>query len=421
MDSFISNQGGKEVNKEPLWTKGFIQIWVSNFFLFMTFYFLLVSLPIYAIRELNGKQSTAGLVVTVFIITAILIRPVAGNLMQKFGKKAIFVTSLLIFLVAAVFYLFTDSITSLLIVRALHGIGFGMATTATGTIVADILPSSRRGEGMGYYSMSMNLAMVVGPFIGLQAINSWGTSTLFILALIFAFFAILTGGFMKLDSDMETERVEQEAKVKEKKGIQFDRIIESTAVKISIVAAIFGLVYSSILSFVSVYAENKGFISVSGYFFVVYAIFMLIARPFAGKWFDRYGANKIVYPCIVLFSIGMLVLGTAQSEWMFLLSAALIGLGYGSMFPCLQTIAIQKAAPHRRGLATATFLSIFDIGIGFGSYIVGIIGDAIGLNSFYSLSSIYILIGIAVYYYLHGKTIRNEKTVTKKEQLNRGA
>ncbi len=407
------------MNKEALWTKGFIQIWVSNFFLFMTFYFLLVSLPIYAIRELNGKQSTAGLIVTVFIITAILIRPVAGNLMQKIGKRAIFLTSLLIFLVASIFYLFTDSLTGLLIVRALHGIGFGMATTATGTIVADILPSSRRGEGMGYYSMSMNLAMVIGPFIGLQAINSWGTSTLFILAVIFAFFAVLTGGFMKMESEAEMEKVEIERT--EKKGFQFNQIIENTAVKISVVAAMFGIVYSSILSFVSVYAENKGFISVSGYFFVVYAIFMLMARPFAGKWFDRYGANKIVYPCIVLFSGGMILLGLADSEWMFLLSAALIGLGYGSMFPCLQTIAIQKAAPHRRGLATATFLSIFDIGIGFGSYIVGIIGDAIGLNAFYTFSSIYILIGIAVYYYLHGKTIRKETIVTKKEQLNTGA
>ncbi|HEO8419170.1 MFS transporter [Niallia sp. FSL W8-0635] len=407
------------MNKEALWTKGFIQIWVSNFFLFMTFYFLLVSLPIYAIRELNGKQSTAGLIVTVFIITAILIRPVAGNLMQKIGKRAIFLTSLLIFLVASIFYLFTDSLTGLLIVRALHGIGFGMATTATGTIVADILPSSRRGEGMGYYSMSMNLAMVIGPFIGLQAINSWGTSTLFILAVIFAFFAVLTGGFMKMESEADMEKVEIERT--EKKGFQFNQIIENTAVKISVVAAMFGIVYSSILSFVSVYAENKGFISVSGYFFVVYAIFMLMARPFAGKWFDRYGANKIVYPCIILFSGGMILLGLADSEWMFLLSAALIGLGYGSMFPCLQTIAIQKAAPHRRGLATATFLSIFDIGIGFGSYIVGIIGDAIGLNAFYTFSSIYILIGIAVYYYLHGKTIRKETIVTKKEQLNTGA
>ncbi|WP_400241563.1 MFS transporter [Niallia sp. JL1B1071] len=407
------------MNKEPLWTRGFIQIWVSNFFLFMTFYFLLVSLPIYIIRELNEKQSSAGLVVTVFIITAILIRPVAGNLMQKVGKKAIFLTSLLIFLVASIFYIFTDSLSGLLIVRALHGIGFGMATTATGTIVADILPSSRRGEGMGYYSMSMNLAMVIGPFIGLQAINSWGTSTLFILAIIFAFLAILTGGFMKIEHAAEMEKVEIEGT--EKKGFRFNQIIENTAVKISIIAAMFGIVYSSILSFVSVYAENRGFISVSGYFFVVYAIFMLMARPFAGKWFDRYGANKIVYPCIVLFSAGMILLGMAESEWMFLLSAALIGLGYGSMFPCLQTIAIQKAAPHRRGLATATFLSIFDIGIGFGSYIVGIIGDAIGLNAFYAFSSIYILIGIAVYYYLHGKTIRKETIVTNKEQLNTGA
>ncbi|WP_449598706.1 MFS transporter [Niallia sp. Marseille-Q9988] len=407
------------MKKEALWTRGFIQIWVSNFFLFMTFYFLLVSLPIYAIRELNQKQSSAGLIVTVFIITAILIRPIAGNLMQKIGKKAIFLTSLLIFLIATVFYLFTDSLSGLLFVRALHGIGFGMATTATGTIVADILPSSRRGEGMGYYSMSMNLAMVIGPFIGLQAINSWGTSTLFILAIIFAFFAILTGGFMKIEHapEMEMSKIEHT----EKKGIRFNQIIENTAVKISIVAAIFGIVYSSILSFVSVYAEDKGFISVSGYFFVVYAIFMLMARPFAGKWFDRYGANKIVYPCIVLFSAGMILLGVAESEWMFLLSAALIGLGYGSMFPCLQTIAIQKAAPHRRGLATATFLSIFDIGIGFGSYLVGIIGDAVGLNAFYSFSSIYILIGIAVYYYLHGKTIRKETIIPKKEQFNTGA
>lgn len=407
------------MKKEALWTRGFIQIWVSNFFLFMTFYFLLVSLPIYAIRELNQKQSSAGLIVTVFIITAILIRPIAGNLMQKIGKKAIFLTSLLIFLSASVFYLFTDSLSGLLFVRALHGIGFGMATTATGTIVADILPSSRRGEGMGYYSMSMNLAMVIGPFIGLQAINSWGTSTLFILAIIFTFFAILTGGFMKIEHAPEMEMSEIEHT--EKKGIRFNQIIENTAVKISIVAAIFGIVYSSILSFVSVYAEDKGFISVSGYFFVVYAIFMLMARPFAGKWFDRYGANKIVYPCIVLFSAGMILLGMAESEWMFLLSAALIGLGYGSMFPCLQTIAIQKAAPHRRGLATATFLSIFDIGIGFGSYLVGIIGDAIGLNAFYSFSSIYILIGIAVYYYLHGKTIRKETIIPKKEQFNTGA
>jgi len=417
--SFISNQGGKELNKEPLWTKGFIQIWISNFFLFMTFYFLLVSLPIYAIRELNGKQSTAGLIVTVFIITAIIIRPIAGNLMQKFGKKAIFLTSLLIFLLAAIFYLFTDSIEGLLVVRALHGIGFGMATTATGTIVADILPSSRRGEGMGYYSMSMNLAMVVGPFIGLQAINSWGNTTLFTLALIFALLAILTGGFMKFEPLVETETVEKENN--SKKGFKFEQIIENTAVKISIVAAMFGIVYSSILSFVSVYAENIGLVSVSGYFFVVYAIFMLMARPFAGKWFDRYGANKIVYPCIVLFAIGMIVLGMAQSEWMFLLSAALIGLGYGSMFPCLQTIAIQKAAPQRRGLATATFLSIFDIGIGFGSYIVGIIGDAIGLNTFYSLSSIYILIGIVFYYYLHGKMIGKETIVNKKEKYSTGA
>ena len=387
------------MEKEALWTKGFIQIWISNFFLFLTFYFLLVSLPLYAIRDLNGKQSIAGLIVTLFVLTAIIIRPIAGNMIQKYGSKAILVTSLAIFLLASLFYPIATSVSSLLIVRAIHGIGFGMATTATGTIVADLLPQSRRGEGMGYYSMSMNLAMVIGPFLGLQAINSWGSVTLFILSIVFAALAIITGFILKLPKT--SKEVKETVKTK---GIQFDKLFEKTAVKISIVASLFGIVYSSILSFVSVFAEEQGLISVSGYFFVVYAIVMLMARPFAGRWFDKFGANIIIYPCIILFAVGMITLSMATSSWVFLLAAALIGLGYGTMFPCLQTIAIQKAAPQRRGLATATFLSLFDIGIGFGSYIVGIIGGAIGLSSFYLFSSFYILVVLVIYFYLHGRS-----------------
>lgn len=331
-------------------------------------------------RELAVKQSSSGLIVTVFLITAIIIRPIAGNMMQKMGTKNLFILSLILFLGASVFYPITHSIGGLLLVRAIHGIGFGMATTATGTIVADLLPQTRRGEGMGYYSMSMNLAMVIGPFLGLQAINNWGSTTLFILAMIFAGMALILGVFIQTSKSTALEEVHVEHK---SKGIQINQLLEKTAVRISLVAALFGIVYSSILSFVSVYAEDKGLVSVSGYFFVVYAIVMLIGRPFAGRWFDKYGANVIIYPCILLFAVGMITLSMVQSSWMFLLAAALIGLGYGTMFPCLQTIAIQKAAPHRRGLATATFLSLFDMGIGFGSFIVGIIGGAIGFSSFY--------------------------------------
>jgi len=393
------------LSKEALWTKSFINIWVSNFFLFLTFYFLMVSLPVYSINELHGKQSSAGLITTMFLLTAIVIRPFAGKLMQKYGKKTLLVLSLAIFFLVAIAYFLPESVGSLLIVRAFHGIGFGMATTATGTIVADIIPNSRRGEGMGYYSMSMNLAMVAGPFLGLMAINSWGSNTLFLLAVIFAVLAILTGLFIKLPKNAVSAAPSKE----EKSPSKFGGILEPSAIPISIVAALFGIVYSSILSFVSVYADGKGLQSVSGYFFVVYAVVMLIGRPFAGRWFDRYGANVIVYPCILLFAVGMLTLSNVNTAFFFLFAAALIGLGYGTLFPSFQTIAIQKAAPEKRGLATATFLSLFDSGIGIGSFLVGFVGDIIGFGSLYFYSTFYILLALVVYYFLHGKVSKQAK------------
>ena len=388
------------MSKEALWTKGFISIWISNFFLFLTFYYLLVSLPIYAINYLHGQQASAGLIVTIFLISAIVIRPFAGNWMQKIGKKPIFIIALILFLTGTLLYFLPHSIGGLLLVRAFHGIGFGIATTATGTIVADLIPNSRRGEGMGYYSMSMNLAMVIGPFLGLMAINSWGVQLLFIIACVCALLSLGTGAAIHLPKQKIIRKEEK------KQSFKWSNIFEPSAVSISFVAALFGIAYSSILSFVSVYASAKGLASVSGYFFVVYAVLMLMARPFTGRWFDRYGANVIIYPCILLFAVGMFVLSSMHTTGLFLVAAGLIGVGYGTLFPSFQTIAIQSAEPQRRGLATATFLSMFDSGIGIGSFVVGFVGDKIGFSSLYFYASIYILLGLAIYYVMHGKKVK---------------
>ncbi|MGP7815674.1 MFS transporter [Niallia sp. 01092] len=384
------------MRKEALWTKGFINICVSNFFLFLTFYYLLVSMPVYAIEKLHGQQSNAGLIVTVFLISAIAVRPVAGNVLQKFGKKSILILSLIIYFVVSLFYFFPHSIKGLLIVRAIHGIGFGMATTAAGTIVADLIPNSRRGEGMGYFSMSMNIAMVIGPFFGLMAVHSWNINSMFLLASFCAFLSFIIGFFIHVPH-IENKSTSY---VNKKVSFHLSNILEPAAVKISIVAGLFGMVYSTILSFISVFAKEEGLSSVSGYFFVMYAVIMLLARPFAGKWFDQYGANMIIYPCIIIFSIGMFVLSNMHTATVFFIAAGLIGLGYGSLFPSFQTIAVQSAEPERRGLATATFLSLFDTGIGIGSFLAGVIGEIVGFRHLYLYSSIYILICLAVYYLL---------------------
>ncbi|USK33473.1 MFS transporter [Bacillus sp. F19] len=387
------------MKEQKLWTKDFLSISLSSFFLFLTFYYLLVTLPIYSLHDLNGKPSQAGLIVTIFLLAAIVIRPFAGKWIELCGKRIVLISSLSIFALGSLLYYFTNTMNGLYLLRFFHGIGFGMATTAAGAIVADIIPESRRGEGMGYYAMSMNLAMVIGPFLGLTAMEQWGTAAMFGICIFTAFFSLFSCLIIKMPKPVKTSsKVVPSIDNKGLKGL-----FEPTAISIAIVAGLFALVYASILSFVSVYAKQIGLFEAASYFFVVYAIVMLIARPFTGRWFDQYGANVIIYPAIVCFASGMVLLSMADTSLSFLLSAALIGLGWGTLFPSFQTIAIQSAEPKRRGLATATFLSIFDIGIGIGSFLVGVITTKIEFSSLYFFSSFFILGGLAVYYALHGK------------------
>lgn len=392
------------MSKPKLWTKDFISISFSNFFLFSTFYFLLVTLPIFTLNTFHSSASQAGLMTTVFLLSAIISRPFAGKWIEQSGFRPALFTALIIFMASSLLYFFPKSMNTFFMLRFLHGIGFGMATTAAGAIVANIIPDSRRGEGMGYFIMSTNLAMVIGPFVGLTAIQKWGATALFIISAVSALAALLTGLSVKVPK-LERHHSDEQSQQR----FSFKNYFETAAVPISIAGAFFAIIYSSILSFVSVYANEIHLGSVSSFFFVVYAIILLLSRPFTGKWFDLYGANVIVFPSIVLFAAGMYVLSQSAAAGSFLFSAGLIGLGWGTIFPIFQTIAVQDAPPHRRGLATATFLSIYDTGVGLGSFVVGAIVTTIGYSSFYLISSFYVLVGVLLYYFLHSR--KNSATV----------
>ncbi|MFF2446747.1 MFS transporter [Neobacillus sp. NPDC058068] len=385
------------MNKPKLWTKDFISVSLSNFFLFLTFYILLVTLPSYALDELHSSASQAGLMTTVFLLSAIVSRPLAGQWMERAGNKKVLLTALIIFAAASLFYFFPTTITGFLVVRLLHGIGFGMATTAVGTIVADLIPASRRGEGMGYFVMSTNMAMVMGPFVGLLAIQQWGPKVLFILSVIVAVGSLITGLSVKLTKTVQPNQIEVLS------SFSFRNLFEASAVPIAVVGSFLAIVYSALLSFVSIYANEIHLASVSSLFFVVYAIVLLLSRPFTGKWLDQFGPNVISYPCLVLFAIGMFILSQSGGVVTFLLSAGLIGLGWGTLFPTFQTIAIQNAEPRKRGLATATFLSIYDTGIALGSFLVGVIAAKMEYSSLYFYCSFYVLIGVVLFYFLHTK------------------
>ncbi|MGN7198020.1 MFS transporter [Bacillus mycoides] len=396
------------MDKPQLWTRDFISILITNFLAFATFYYLLVTLPIYALQELHGTESGAGLITTVFLIASILTRPFAGKWIEKSGKFIVLISSLLVLFAASILYFIPHSMIGLLILRFFHGIGFGMATTAIGAIAADLIPESRKGEGMGYYGLSLNLGMAIGPFLGLTVMQQAGTNLMFIINALCSLFALVAGLSVKLPK----KTVMLERTIERKTDMKIGDFLETSAIPVSLVSAFFALIYSAIVSFVSIYAKEQSLVEAAGYFFVVYAVVLLISRPFTGKWFDLFGANIIIYPAILCFAVGTFLLSVSNTSLLFLSAAALIGLGWGTMFPSLQTIAIQVAPPKKRALATATFLSIFDFGFGIGSFIFGIAAAKIDHGSLYFYSSFLIIIGIGVYYLLHGRI--SSRSIVKK-------
>lgn len=361
----------------------------------------MITLPIYTLEDLDGNKTQVGLIVTLFLIAAVIIRPFTGKLLDAFGKREMLYFSLGLYLAANLGYLIVGHFTTLLFLRAIHGIGFGIATIALGTIVADIIPKERRGEGMGYYSLFMNLAMVVGPFLGLTMIQFTSFNILFLVTSLFSLCAFISALVPKLPQKTTKAHV--------KTRLKLDDLFERKVLSITIMAGLLSFTYASLLSFLSLYAIELQMEKTASFFFVAYAVLLILSRPFTGRWFDQYGENVILYPAIFIYGLGMLLLSQTTHSFTFLLAGGLIGLGYGTIVPSIQTMAINNVAPHRRGIATGTFFTFLDTGIGTGSFILGIVAQLSGLRHLYLYSSIMVFLCIGIYYIVHGRKHKRVK------------
>ncbi|WP_338469605.1 MFS transporter [Niallia sp. XMNu-256] len=396
------------MNQKPkLWTNDFLMVSLSNFLLFISFYMLMVTLAVYSIEKFDASQSMAGLASSIFVLGAVLVRPIAGKMIGRVDKKKLLLIGLSLFFVFMLLYFPINHLSVLLLVRFIHGFAFGIGTTATGTIAADIIPSSRRGEGMGYFATSTNLAMAVGPFIGLWIIQHFDHKVIFIVTTILSIIAIVATLFLKVT---KLEVVSHPISVKS--GFRLSDYFEKTTMPIAILVAIFGFVYSSILSFISSYAEVINLVTAASFFFVMYAAFLLISRPFTGKLFDLKGENKVIYPSLILFAVGLFILSQAQHGMSLLIAGAIIGVGFGTFQSSAQTVAINLAPSHRIGLATSTYFVFYDFGIGVGPFILGFVLPLTGFRGMYVLMAVISLVGVLIYYFVHGK----KAAVVQKEQ-----
>lgn len=384
--------------KQKLWTKDFFMVSLSNFLLFISFYLLMVTLAVFSIEKFHASQSEAGLASSIFVLGAVLVRPIAGKMINRVGKKKLLLIGLGLFFLFMLLYFPVNSLSLLLLVRFVHGFAFGIATTATGTIVVDTIPTSRRGEGMGYYATSTNLAMAVGPFVGLWISQNYDHMMIFIVTTVMSAIAIVATLFLTVP---KIELIKPKSSIK--KGFQWSDYFEKSTLPIAILVAVFGFVYSSILSFLSSYAEEIDLVEAASFFFVMFAVFLLLSRPFTGKLFDLKGENKVIYPSIILFAMGLFILSQAQHGIVLLIAGALIGVGFGTFQSSAQTIAINLAPSNRVGLATSTYFVFYDFGIGIGPFFLGFIIPMIGFSGMYAGMAAISLAGVALYYLVHGK------------------
>ncbi|MDD3654396.1 MAG: MFS transporter [Desulfotomaculaceae bacterium] len=382
----LKNPGSIAEKQTSLWTRDFILICLANLTIFLGFQMLLPTLPVY-VKFLGGDEAMTGLVIGVFTISAVLVRPFVGMALDVYGRKIIYLSGLLIFLLSSLAYNWAPTVLVLLAIRFIHGFGWGAASTAGGTIASDIIPKKRLGEGMGYYGLAATLSMAVAPAAGLYIINQYNFTWLFIVSASLGFITVLVGMAIKY------HRVDGTG--------QRGTLFEKSVFKPSAVMFLATTTYGSIVSFIALYADQKGIANI-GIFFTVYAITLTLIRPIAGMLVDRRGFNVVVLPGIIFIVLSMAALSQAYNLWIFLLSGIIYGIGFGSVHPSMQALAVKYVAPNRRGAANATFFSAFDLGIGTGAILWGYVSKAVGYSQMYLLAAIPAALALVIYL-LHNK------------------
>lgn len=385
-----------------LWTKDFIFITIINFLMYIIHYALIVTVTAFTINTFHANETMGGLAAGIFIIGMLFGRLFTGKYIDRLNLKKTLFFGLIFSFVAIGLYFLIHSLLVLMIVRLIHGIAFGMSSTTTGTYSSTIVPDDRKGEGIGYYALSTTVASAIGPFLGILINQKLNFQSNFIVCLICIVLAAILALFI---SNIRQPSVQKE----EQKGAQpkgLAQFFQKQAVPISIVIVFVGIAYSSVLAFLDSYAAHIGLAAAASFFFVVYALSTFIVRPITGKVFDNYGANKVVYPTLVIFVIGLVLLAVAHTSWVLLISAIFIGIGYGTLIPSFQTIALQASPPEKIGLATSTFYIFADLGAGAGPTILGIVIGSFGYRNLYFAMAVLLILVIGLYYLLHGRKQR---------------
>ena len=343
--------------------------------LYFGFWLLIPVLPFYLSEVFNAGNSTIGIILSCYTVAALCIRPFSGYFLDSFARKPLYLLAYFIFMTMFAGYIIAGSLTLFILFRIIHGVSFGMVTVGGNTVVIDIMPSSRRGEGLGYYGLSNNIAMAVGPMSGLF-LHDAGMSytTIFCCSLGSCIAGFICASLVKTPYKPPVRR----------EPISLDRFILLKGIPAGISLLLLSIPYGMTTNYVAMYAKEIGIHATTGFFFTFMAVGMAISRIFSGRIVDRGKITQVISAglYIVVFSFFLLSACVYIIEWnsmacniVFFAVALLLGIGFGIMFPAYNTLFVNLAPNSQRGTATSTYLTSWDVGIGIGMLTGGYIAE----------------------------------------------
>ncbi len=381
-----------------LWSKDYIFVIGINFLIYTVHFALMLWAASYAAAHFAAPLSLAGLCSGAFIIGALLGRIPAGLYIDLLGRRRLFLWGAFLFVLCIPLYLAAPHVYALTAVRFLHGLSFGLCSTAASTIAAALIPPARLGSGIGYYTLGVTLASAAGPFFAMAMIHARQ------FALCIAGSAILAGAVLLLSLLMKVpERVPTREERQELQSFPWAHCFSQAALPISCVALMGGICYSSVLSFLGAYTDALRLPAGGTWFFLFFAFTSFLSRPLTGYLLDRHGGNIVIYPALLSLTLSMICLSESRGEGLLLTGALLLGIGYGTLTAACHALALYSAGPCETGTATSTYFVLLDAGIGAGPYLLGEIAANYSLPAVYSVSAFAALCGLFLYYVLLGR------------------
>ncbi len=388
--------------KEKLWNSNYTKVWIANFMIFFSFMLLAPMLPLYMSDTFDANKDIIGIVLSGYTLTALLIRPFSGFFVDSFPRKKVLLICYFLFFIFFAGYLAAGTLLIFAIVRTLHGAPFGATTVSNSTVAIDVLPPSRRAEGIGYYGLSNNIASAIGPSVAIWIHEVTGSYDLiFLLSLIFAGIGFAVNSTLK---------IRPREIVQNKPKLSFDRFFLVKGWSEGLAMVCYAFSYGVIATYIAIYGkEELGITGGSGVYFILLSAGLIMSRLIGSRTLREGKIVRNASLGICVSVCGYLVFAALHNPVGFYASALIIGLGNGHMWPAFQTMFINLAPHTQRGTANSSILISWDIGVGLGILVGGVFVEHFGYHSAFWVAWILNAVGVLFYFaYVRNSYLKNK-------------